>query len=52
MAGVIRDVNNPVVFFDIKMGIENILLACTYCVGGYPAGRIKMELFADVCPKV
>ena len=30
---------NPVVFFDIT-------------VGGIPAGRIKMELFADICPKV
>ena len=39
MAGMIRDINNPVVFFDIT-------------IGGYPSGRIKMELFADVCPKV
>lgn len=30
--------NNPVVFFDVT-------------VGGVEAGRIKMELFADVCPK-
>ncbi|KAK9866296.1 hypothetical protein WJX84_003825 [Apatococcus fuscideae] len=30
--------NNPVVFFDVSLG-------------GQPAGRIKMELFADVCPK-
>ena len=30
--------NNPVVFFDVN-------------VGGVEAGRIKMELFADVCPK-
>uniref|UniRef100_A0A7S2DPX7 Peptidyl-prolyl cis-trans isomerase n=1 Tax=Octactis speculum TaxID=3111310 RepID=A0A7S2DPX7_9STRA len=29
---------NPVVFFDIT-------------IGGVPAGRIKMELFADECPK-
>jgi peptidyl-prolyl isomerase H (cyclophilin H) len=29
---------NPVVFFDIS-------------IAGVPAGRIKMELFADVCPK-
>eukprot|EP01036_Dinobryon_divergens_P060080 gene60080-80128_t len=29
---------NPVVFFDIG-------------IGGVPAGRIKIELFADVCPK-
>ena len=30
---------NPVVFFDVSMG-------------GRPLGRIKMELFKDVCPKV
>lgn len=30
--------NNPVVFFDVS-------------IGGVPAGRIKMELFADICPK-
>lgn len=29
---------NPVVFFDVT-------------IGGAPAGRIKMELFKDVCPK-
>ncbi|GAB4817167.1 hypothetical protein N2152v2_004213 [Parachlorella kessleri] len=29
---------NPVVFFDVA-------------IGGQPAGRIKMELFADICPK-
>ncbi|CAN8317171.1 unnamed protein product [Cochlearia groenlandica] len=29
---------NPVVFFDVS-------------IGGIPAGRIKMELFADVAPK-
>ena len=29
---------NPVVFFDVS-------------IAGVPAGRIKMELFADVCPK-
>ena len=29
---------NPVVFFDVAMGGQNI-------------GRLKMELFADVCPK-
>lgn len=29
---------NPVVFFDIS-------------IAGVPAGKIKMELFADVCPK-
>eukprot|EP01015_Nassula_variabilis_P019390 TRINITY_DN3271_c0_g1_i2.p1 TRINITY_DN3271_c0_g1~~TRINITY_DN3271_c0_g1_i2.p1 ORF type:complete len:191 (+),score=29.16 TRINITY_DN3271_c0_g1_i2:41-574(+) len=34
----IRDRNNPVLFFDIT-------------IGGFPAGRIKMELFADVVPK-
>jgi hypothetical protein len=30
--------SNPVVFFDVT-------------IGGADAGRIKMELFADVCPK-
>eukprot|EP01027_Heterolobosea_sp_BB2_P005100 GEZU01007837.1.p2 GENE.GEZU01007837.1~~GEZU01007837.1.p2 ORF type:complete len:180 (+),score=50.96 GEZU01007837.1:111-650(+) len=30
--------NNPIVFFDIT-------------IGGVPAGRIKMELFADIVPK-
>ncbi|GLI64479.1 hypothetical protein VaNZ11_007754 [Volvox africanus] len=29
---------NPVVFFDVNIGEQ-------------PAGRIKMELFADICPK-
>ncbi|ORX53467.1 hypothetical protein BCR36DRAFT_285164, partial [Piromyces finnis] len=29
---------NPIVFFDIEIGKQ-------------PAGRIKLELFADVCPK-
>lgn len=29
---------NPVVFFDIS-------------IGGMEVGRIKMELFADICPK-
>mmetsp|Transcript_41251 Transcript_41251/g.105488 ORF Transcript_41251/g.105488 Transcript_41251/m.105488 type:complete len:186 (-) Transcript_41251:14-571(-) len=29
---------NPIVFFDVT-------------IGGAPAGRIKMELFADICPK-
>ncbi|CAL8468677.1 g8217 [Coccomyxa elongata] len=29
---------NPIVFFDIT-------------IGGQPAGRIQMELFADICPK-
>eukprot|EP00983_Pelagomonas_calceolata_P054813 1143862-Pelagomonas_calceolata.AAC.1 len=33
-----RNPSNPVVFFDVT-------------IGGMPAGRIKMELFADVCPK-
>mmetsp|Transcript_19964 Transcript_19964/g.35925 ORF Transcript_19964/g.35925 Transcript_19964/m.35925 type:complete len:186 (-) Transcript_19964:357-914(-) len=32
------NLNNPIVFFDIN-------------IGDSPAGRIKMELFADVCPK-
>lgn len=52
MAGVIRDVNNPVVFFDIKMGMRIIVIVNFIFTGGYPAGTIKMELFADVCPKV
>ena len=30
--------NNPIVFFDIE-------------IGGMPAGRIKMELFANEVPK-
>ena len=30
--------HNPVVFFDVS-------------IGGHAAGRIVMELFADVCPK-
>ncbi|EGR28739.1 peptidyl-prolyl cis-trans isomerase, putative [Ichthyophthirius multifiliis] len=38
MAGVLRAKDNPVVFFDIT-------------IGGHKAGRIKMELFKDVCPK-
>lgn len=38
MAGIIRDKNNPVVFFDIS-------------IAGYKVGRIKMELFKDVVPK-
>ena len=38
MAGVLRAVTNPVVFFDIT--IDN-----------HKVGRIKMELFADVVPK-
>ncbi|CAK0780694.1 cytochrome P450 monooxygenase 22 [Coccomyxa viridis] len=29
---------NPIVFFDVTMG-------------GQPVGRIKMELFSDICPK-
>lgn len=33
-----RNFNNPIVFFDIS-------------IGGFPVGRIKMELFADVVPK-
>jgi hypothetical protein len=35
----LRHADNPVVFFDIS-------------IGGFPAGRIKMELFADVVPRV
>ncbi len=38
MASQLRNPNNPVVFFDIT-------------IGGFPVGRIKMELFADVAPK-
>jgi hypothetical protein len=29
---------NPIVFFDLA-------------IAGHPVGRVKMELFADVCPK-
>ena len=32
------DGKNPIVFFDVT-------------IGGHPAGRIKMELFADKVPK-
>jgi peptidyl-prolyl isomerase H (cyclophilin H) len=39
MANTSKTNNNPIVFFDIS-------------IGGTPAGRIKMELFSDVCPKV
>ena len=35
----LRHSENPVVFFDIS-------------IGGFPAGTIKIELFADVVPKV
>ncbi len=35
----LRHPDNPVVFFDIS-------------IGGLPAGRVKIELFADVVPKV
>jgi len=35
----LRNPNNPVVFFDIS-------------IGGFQAGRIVMELFADIVPKV
>lgn len=38
LAELPSDPNNPIVFFDIHMGGHNI-------------GRIKMELFANVCPK-
>lgn len=47
MAGVIRSTSNPVVFFDITIG----LLFSINVQGGHKAGRIKMELFADVVPK-
>lgn len=30
---------NPVVFFDIS-------------IGGSPSGRIRLELFKNICPKV
>jgi len=38
MASQLRNLNNPIVFFDIA-------------IGGFPVGRIKMELFADVVPR-
>jgi hypothetical protein len=38
LAELPSDPNNPIVFFDIHMGGHNI-------------GRLKMELFANVCPK-
>ena len=34
----LEDGRNPIVFFDITLG-------------GHPAGRVKMELFADKVPK-
>ncbi|XP_060708224.1 peptidyl-prolyl cis-trans isomerase H isoform X1 [Hemiscyllium ocellatum] len=39
MAGVQSNPNNPVVFFDIT-------------IGGQEVGRMKIELFADVVPRV
>lgn len=45
----LRHEDNPVVFFDVSIGINSI--ACIF-IGGFAVGRIKMELFADVVPKV
>lgn len=54
MAGVLRDVNNPVVFFEITIGKPLLPLSEALILppGGFPAGKIEIELFADVCPKV
>lgn len=38
MAIQIKNINNPIVFFDIT-------------IGGFPVGRIKMELYSDVAPR-
>lgn len=38
MSTGLDDGRNPIVFFDIT-------------IGGHPAGRVKMELFADKVPK-
>ena len=46
-----RHSDNPVVFFDISIGNSWIVININE-IGGYPSGRIKMELFADVVPKV
>ena len=59
MAGILRAKDNPVVFFDITIGKTaiNLIFASKfkknkkYIQGGHKAGRIKMELFKDVCPK-
>eukprot|EP00347_Sterkiella_histriomuscorum_P000983 403373782 len=46
----LRHPDNPVVFFDISIGkFLNFLFYCFQ--GGFAAGRVKMELFADVVPK-
>lgn len=38
MAGIIRDANNPVVFFDLHSNKQKL-------------GRVTFELFKDICPK-
>lgn len=38
MAGILRDKDNPVVFFDIHANKQK-------------AGRVTFELFKDICPK-
>ena len=51
--------NNPIVFFDMTLGGEGRPRACltlplpgANVFKGEPLGRIKMELFANVTPKV
>jgi hypothetical protein len=29
-----------------------VICAADISIGGTPVGRVKMELFADICPKV
>ena len=41
--------SNPIVFFDITMSNPVVFFDIT--IGGKPAGRIEMELFADVVPR-
>lgn len=46
---------NPIVFFDMTLGgVINLSLSrfMLTLLAGEPLGRIKMELFADVTPKV
>jgi len=45
-----KKVPNPIVFFDINIGKFDFKIIIN-SKGGHKAGRIKMELFADVVPK-